>query len=157
MIELVIDDEAWEQDLPGAEHLAQKCASATVCFEPRLKGEIALLLTSNAKIEELNTTFRDQSKPTNVLSFPCDDASDFIGDIALARETCLDEARARKISLEAHAAHLIIHGMLHLIGYDHQNDVEAEAMENREVEILETMGVSNPYTPNNETKSAEMN
>ncbi|GJL95717.1 MAG: endoribonuclease YbeY [Hyphococcus sp.] len=156
MIELVIEDEGWREAVPDTERLAQKCADMAIKFEPDLQGEIALLLTSDTAIEKLNASFRAQQKPTNVLSFPCDDESDFIGDIALARETCLREAMDRKISLEDHAAHLIIHGMLHLIGYDHQNDDEAEKMEAREVEILESLGVSNPYALN-EDQIAEAN
>lgn len=145
MIEIIIEDEGWRTDLPEAEQIAETCFDRAVRAEPGLTGEIALLLTSNNAIEKLNTAFRNQSKPTNVLSFPCNDDSGFIGDIAMAREICVAEAQARKISLHDHAAHLIIHGMLHLIGYDHQNDKEAHAMELQEIEILETLNVANPY------------
>jgi len=108
---------------------------------------MALLLTADAAMADLNRRFRKVEKPTNVLSFPSGEAEGFLGDIALAIETCAREAGEKGISLSDHAAHLIVHGMLHLIGYDHQTDAEAERMERREAAILEAMGVADPYAP----------
>ena len=145
MIELRIEDENWRRILPTPEALARCCYEGAVALEPDLKGEIALLLTSDSEMQLLNKRFRSKDMPTNVLSFPSGEGNDFLGDIALARETCEREASLREISISDHAAHLIVHGMLHLIGYDHQSDGEAAAMERREAEILALLGVKDPY------------
>ncbi len=147
MIETIVEDDAWEKALPDAAALAARCADAAGVLEPRLRREMALLLTADAAMADLNRRFRKVEKPTNVLSFPSGEAEGFLGDIALAIETCAREAGEKGISLSDHAAHLIVHGMLHLIGYDHQTDAEAERMERREAAILEAMGVADPYAP----------
>jgi len=145
MIELRIDDEAWRQALASPETLVRRCFEAARDVEPRLDGEIALLLTSDPQMQALNKNFRAQDLPTNVLSFPSDDESDFLGDIAVAIETCRKEAMQKNLSVADHAAHLIVHGMLHLIGHDHQNDAEANLMEGREAAILARLDVKDPY------------
>lgn len=130
--------------------------------------EISVRLTSDAEVHALNRDYRKNDKPTNVLSFPMvqpdlieglvnPDANDcagsgagceiLLGDIVLAYETCAREAAERDISLEAHATHLIVHGTLHLLGYDHMRDDEAEAMESLEREIMATLGLHDPYEP----------
>lgn len=144
-IDCVVDDEKWLEALPEIETLASQCHAAAVKIEPDLEGEIALMLCDDATIQGLNAKFRHKDKATNVLSFPSGDEQGFLGDIALARETCMREAAAGSATLRDHAAHLIIHGMLHLIGYDHETDEEAEVMEAREAEILQSMGIANPY------------
>jgi probable rRNA maturation factor len=150
MIDVVIEDEDW----PAAalEALAARCYDAAVAFEPALAGEIALLLTDDAALRALNAKYRGKDAPTNVLAFPGEGENNdtqngggFVGDIALARETCVSEAKDKHIALQDHAAHLIIHAMLHLVGYDHQADDEAEAMERRETEILDRLGIADPY------------
>jgi probable rRNA maturation factor len=146
MIDLVIDDEEWTRVLPAPEELARRCHAAAAQLEPGLDGEIALLLTDDRAMQALNKRFRSKDAPTNVLSFPSGGDKEFIGDIALARETCEQEAVQRNIAIADHAAHLIVHGMLHLIGYDHQADAQANAMEHREAEILACVGISDPYT-----------
>ncbi|MEZ5892388.1 MAG: rRNA maturation RNase YbeY [Parvularculaceae bacterium] len=145
MIEVVTGDEGWAEALPDADALAAACHRAALAFEPRLDGEIALLLCDDAEMAGLNKQFRGKDGPTNVLSFPSGEAEGFLGDMALARETCEREAAAKAVPLRDHAAHLIIHGMLHLIGYDHETETEAAAMERREVDILTALGVSDPY------------
>lgn len=145
MIDLVIGDEGWADALPDAAALAASCFRAAAAREPRLDGEIALLLCDDAEMAGLNARFRGKDGPTNVLSFPSGEATGFLGDMALARETCAHEAAAKCVALRDHAAHLIIHGMLHLIGYDHETDEEAAQMERREVEILDALGVADPY------------
>ena len=145
MIDLIIEDEAWETAAPGLEAIARACQAAALRLEPRLDGEIALLVTSDEAMCALNNRFRGKDAPTNVLSFPSDGPEGFLGDIALARETCAREAADKGIALGDHAAHLIVHGMLHLIGYDHQEPGEADEMERRESEILASMGIADPY------------
>ncbi len=128
---------------------------ATELANPRLV--TSLLLTSDVKIHALNREWRQRDKPTNVLSFPMlerldlvhldpDGPPEMLGDIALAHETCAREAGERGISLQDHAAHLIVHGLLHLAGFDHEiSDEEAEKMEKLEVKALALMGLADPY------------
>ncbi len=119
--------------------------------------EIAVRLTDDAEVHTLNRDFRGKDKPTNVLSFPqvqddlleglanSDDGEILLGDIVLARETCLREAEEKGISVADHATHLIVHGTLHLVGYDHVEDASAAAMEALEVKALASLGIANPY------------
>ena len=115
--------------------------------------EVAVRLTDDAEVHALNRDFRGKDKPTNVLSFPqvqadlletmanSDDGEILLGDIVLARETCVREAGEKGVSVEDHATHLIVHGMLHLVGYDHMDDVSAAAMEALEVKALASLGI----------------
>ncbi len=104
-------------------------------------------------MQRLNSTFRGKDKPTNVLSFPAppmppgagDADSLFLGDLALGYETCAAEALAEEKSLGDHLAHLVVHGVLHLMGYDHETEAEAEEMEGRERAILASLGIADPY------------
>ncbi len=119
--------------------------------------EVSVRLTDDADVHALNRDFRGKDKPTNVLSFPqvqrdllesldnSDDGEILLGDIVLARETCAREAEEKGVSLDAHATHLIVHGALHLVGYDHMDDVSAGAMEVLEVKALASLGIANPY------------
>lgn len=119
--------------------------------------EVAVRLTDDAEVRALNHDFRGKDKPTNVLSFPqvqadlleslanSDDGEILLGDIVLARETCAREAEEKGVSLADHATHLIVHGALHLVGYDHMDDVAAAAMETLEVKALASLGIANPY------------
>ncbi|HEX2813240.1 MAG TPA: rRNA maturation RNase YbeY [Sphingopyxis sp.] len=119
--------------------------------------EIAVRLTDDAEVHALNRDFRGKDKPTNVLSFPqvqadlldtlsnSDDGEILLGDIVLARETCAREADEKGISTPDHATHLIVHGTLHLVGYDHMDDASAQAMEALEVKALASLGIANPY------------
>jgi probable rRNA maturation factor len=110
--------------------------------------EVSLLFCDDARIKELNRQFRGQDKPTNVLSFPGPDpleSAHFLGDIAIAYETVAREAEEQGKSLEHHCRHMIVHGFLHLLGYDHEDDEEAEVMEATEIHILARLGVENPY------------
>jgi probable rRNA maturation factor len=110
--------------------------------------EVSLLFCDDARIQELNRNFRGQDKPTNVLSFPSPDSHEtahFIGDIAVAYETVAREAQEQGKTLKQHCRHMIVHGFLHLLGYDHEEEAEAEAMEAMEIHILRRLGVDNPY------------
>lgn len=119
--------------------------------------EISVKLSDNEEVQTLNKAYRGKDKPTNVLSFPqiqpdlletlsnTDDGEALLGDIILAFETCRDEAQAKHISLSTHVTHLIVHGTLHLLGYDHENETDAGVMENIEINALATLGIANPY------------
>jgi probable rRNA maturation factor len=120
--------------------------------------EIAVRLASDDAVHTLNRQYRQKDKPTNVLSFPMvqpdlletvtqnsDDGEVILGDIILAHGVCEAEAEERGISVEDHATHLIVHGVLHLLGYDHMGDAEAEAMEEMERAALANLGLHDPY------------
>lgn len=109
---------------------------------------VSILLAGNARLKALNAAFRNKPKATNVLSFPAvSKLSPHIGDIALAYGVVRDESGAQNKSLAAHAAHLTIHGILHLLGYDHEQPKDAKSMENLEILLLGQIGISDPYAP----------
>lgn len=149
-----IDCSGW--DALDCAALAQRCFKAVDAAEGPLKRPACVLFTDNAALRRLNADYRGQDRPTNVLSFAPGDGlrpeHDYLGDVALAFETCRAEAAEKKVSLSDHAAHLLVHGMLHLIGYDHQTDAAADAMERREAEILAALGVADPYAAPSERK-----
>ena len=165
-VEIIIEDARWDQ--LGLVDLAQKAAQATLeyfaldqsCFD------ICALGGNDARIAELNASFRGNLSATNVLSWPsleraahhpgnrpalprAEETSD-LGDIALAYETCHREAEQVCLSLSDHVLHLLVHGILHLLGYDHVDDQDAELMERIEIEILGALGVVNPYNDRGE-------
>src|SRR5271156_6337439 len=139
-------------------HRAIAAAAETVHAESVEAGfgeaELAVMLTDDAGIRTLNSNWRGIDKPTNVLSFPAlpptgaggpDDAPRMLGDIAIAYETTRREADDEQKPFDHHLSHLAVHGFLHLIGYDHENDADAEAMEALEQEILAQLGIPDPY------------
>jgi probable rRNA maturation factor len=112
--------------------------------------EVSIVFTDDAHIKSLNRKFRQKNKPTNVLSFPGAPAANggigpILGDVVLAQETVSKEAAAEGLTLEAHLAHLILHGFLHILGYDHEDDGEAQIMEGLETAILGGIGIADPY------------
>lgn len=114
--------------------------------EALVRREISLLLADNARVQELNRDWRKQDKPTNVLSFPAPNLPmSPLGDIAMAWETCRDEAEAQGKALRDHVFHLFVHGVLHLLGYDHQSEPEAQEMEALESRILVQLGHDDPW------------
>jgi probable rRNA maturation factor len=149
MIEVEIEDEAWTVALPDVESIVQRAAGVALWeIAPTDLDDpvIAVLLTGDDTMADLNQRFRGKAGPTNVLSFPAPpNPEGQIGDIALAYGVCAYEAALQGKSLEHHLMHLSVHGVLHLLGYDHETDGEAEAMEALERSILETLGVSDPY------------
>ena len=119
--------------------------------------EVAIRLTDDDEVQSLNAQYRGKDKPTNVLSFPMvqpdllgalantDDGEALLGDIVLAYGVCAREAEEKGISVVDHATHLIVHGTFHLLGYDHQGEAEAEAMEALETQALASIGLADPY------------
>lgn len=159
-MELEIDIEHWpDHDWEG---LAVRVAQAAQQVAPELANPrlvTSLLFTSDAEVHDLNREWRQRDKPTNVLSFPMLERTDLVhldpdagppemlGDIALAHETCAREAAEKGVALQDHAAHLILHGLLHLAGHDHEiSDEDAEKMEALEVNALALLGIADPYS-----------
>lgn len=118
---------------------------------------VTLVLTGDAEMRDLNRIWRGKDTPTNVLSFPADATRDrgFLGDIVLAYETALREANERDISFADHVSHLVIHGVLHLLGFDHEDDNDAERMESTERIALAAIGVADPYHEADQPRHAE--
>jgi probable rRNA maturation factor len=149
MIDVEIEDEAWSYALPDVEALVERAARAALDTLPQAEqgGAVAILLADDATVADLNTRFRGKPTSTNVLSFPAaDSAYPHLGDIALAYGVCAAEAEAQGKSLADHLTHLVVHGVLHLLGYDHEAEADAEVMEQMECEILRRFGVADPYT-----------
>lgn len=162
LADVVIEDARWRAlDLEAISQAAVRAAldAAGVVMDY----EICVMGCNDARIAELNAEFRDKTVATNVLSWPAFDLApdpasgipppppapsgpeESLGDIAIAFETCGREAREKGVSVKDHVTHLVIHGCLHLLGYDHQNDTQANVMEGLEIKALASMGVNNPY------------
>jgi probable rRNA maturation factor len=163
MLEIAIDaDGEWDSS-SGWDELARAAATAAIAESafPQLGSsartvELSIRLAGDAEVHALNSEWRARDKPTNVLSFPMTAPEDLaqaaipgpelmLGDIILARGVCVAEAQEKSIPLESHAAHLMIHGTLHLLGYDHIDEASATDMEAREVRALARMGIADPY------------
>jgi probable rRNA maturation factor len=157
-------DSVWEHEIDW-HRLAESAAQAAVRHSNRaalarsgLTIEVSVKFTGNNVVQALNAGYRNKAKPTNVLSFPmidpelldsisaADNGEILLGDVVLAHGICLEEAEERGIGIETHAAHLVVHGVLHLLGYDHdRGDEDAETMENVERAALASMGIADPY------------
>ena len=147
-LDISIDDRGWRV-IPNLRKLAR---TAVLAVLPDDDVAIGLLFTSDARIAEINGQWRGKASPTNVLSFPVSVALPVpegeprpLGDIALAYGVVSREALAQKKPVSHHVTHLIVHGVLHLLGYDHEKEDEAGAMEAREIMILAELGMENPY------------
>jgi probable rRNA maturation factor len=136
---------AWEKALPRLPALTKKVLAAALPkkFAPQ-RCEVSVVFTTDTKIHALNRQWRGKDKPTNVLSFPLSPPAHF-GDIVLALQTIKREATNENKTLEQHVAHLLVHGMLHLLGYDHEDDADARTMMRKETTILRDLGYANPY------------
>src|SRR6201985_3417781 len=156
--EVLVVADAWQAE-PDAESVIQRAITAAAEFVDADIGEaeLAVMLTGDDGIRPLNSNWRGIDKPTNVLSFPAlppsgpsgpDDAPRMLGDIAIAYQTMRREADDERKPFDHHLSHLAVHGFLHLIGYDHEQDDDAEAMESLEREILAQLGIPDPYSDN---------
>ena len=147
MIEVEVEDAAWTSALPDAVAVVERAAAAAMSGT---EGDVVILLTDDAAVHDLNARFRDRDQPTNVLSFPAADMTipghaPHLGDLVLAFGVCTAEAEAQGKRLADHLTHLTIHGVLHLLGRDHVDETEAEAMEAEERTLLASLGVADPY------------
>ncbi|HEV2532445.1 rRNA maturation RNase YbeY [Phenylobacterium sp.] len=146
MIDIEIEDAAWTAAQADAESLTRRAAEAVLAYEHLSDRNLTVLLTNDLAVQALNERFRQQDRPTNVLSFPAlPNREQHLGDVALAYETCAREAADQGKPLAAHLQHLVAHGVLHLLGYDHMTDPEAHEMEGLERVVLASLGVSDPY------------
>jgi probable rRNA maturation factor len=142
MIDIEVEDLAWSAALPEPEAVVLPAAEAAL----DARGGVTILLTDDDSVAALNERFRGKAGPTNVLSFPApDNPEDHLGDIALAYGVCAREAAEQGKPLAHHLQHLVAHGVLHLLGYDHLTEAEAEEMEALERRILAGLGVPDPY------------
>ena len=153
IVSIEVEDASWSA-LAGLEGLAHTAVGAALAAaeEDSAASEVALLFSDDAAIAEINAEWRGMDKPTNVLSFPAPQDMPIpegearpLGDIALAYGVISREAEEQGKTLHDHTVHLIVHGVLHLLGYDHEADDEADEMERLETDILKGLGISDPY------------
>jgi probable rRNA maturation factor len=159
-IDISVSCAAWSTALATAEDLCRDSVLAALQTSAKnlSKAEVSIVLANDEFIQGLNKQYRHIDRPTNVLAFPGDDicpdqhhdddhtaAPVMLGDVVVAYETAVSEAHKENKSLADHLSHLVVHGTLHLLGHDHENDEEAVTMETLEVEVLSTLGVQNPY------------
>ncbi len=151
-IEITADSAQWARALPGAEALVRQAVSAAwrAAGTGQKQTEISIVLGDDTLVRRLNGEYRGQDQTTNVLSFPGGDQAEpgphLLGDVILAYGTVAREAGEQNKTLGGHLQHLCVHGVLHLLGHDHQTDADAAAMEALEVVILEELGVDDPYS-----------
>ena len=160
-VEAVRHAEAWAQAHISDAVLERAAQAALAAAPPKVPRDyqVAVVLTADAEMRALNRTWRGKDASTNVLSFPADEAMrgpGFLGDVVLAYETTAREAREGKLPLADHATHLVVHGTLHLLGFDHTEEADAERMETLERHALATLGIADPYAEEFVTTPAEL-
>lgn len=143
-ITVLTQEKRWK----GDQLAVKRAAGAAISAEKARNVNVTLVLANDRKVKKLNHMYRGKNKPTNVLSFP-DGSKErkltHLGDIVLAYETIAREAKAQQKDFRQHAMHLAVHGVLHLLGYDHEKSKEAETMEAKEIKILAGLRIANPY------------
>ncbi len=151
------DGTDWQKRTEKAASAALSASSYGDLAERNFALEISIKFSDNDEVQKLNSAYREKDKPTNVLSFPLvprdlfeslsnsDDGEILLGDIVMAHGVCADEAKEKSIPMADHASHLLVHGVLHLLGYDHETEAEALIMEALEVKALQKLGIANPY------------
>ncbi len=153
-IDIRLEDELWQKKFPGDDFLKNLLTIAQIPAKAPSRYELSIMLTSDENIRRLNLQYRGKDSPTNILSFPQNDFSPaqtrsgpHLGDLVLAFETIEREATTQGKTFGQHLAHLVIHGFLHLLGYNHQDDSRAREMEKLETDILHAAGYPDPYAP----------
>ena len=162
LVDVEVEAEDWLDLLPDAVAVVTRGVVAALdAAKVKTQADVVVLLCDDAEMRTLNKEYRQKNAPTNVLSFPAPRSMqvkgvlEHLGDIALGLETCAREAKEQGKSLKNHVMHLSVHGALHLLGYDHIADDEAEAMESLERDILKTLGVDDPYAMQNDVTSKD--
>jgi probable rRNA maturation factor len=155
-VDVVRHDESWDDAGLSDKAVMRAARAAFEAAPPQRQGsyQVAIALSGDEAVRVLNRTWRGKDAPTNVLSFPADEEiaePGFLGDVVLAYGTVLKEAREQDVPLKDHVAHLVVHGVLHLLGFDHANHAQAEEMESRERAALATLGIADPYAETAET------
>lgn len=147
----------WKRALRMAAAVCKRAAAAAFEAAPTRRkpkaplAEVAIVLTSDAAVKKLNAVYRGKNKPTDVLSFPAWTGGPagaqeaVLGDVVIAKGVAARDAKSENKALDEHLAHLVVHGVLHLLGYDHEQDADAGAMERLEISVLKTLGIANPY------------
>lgn len=154
-VDIAVEDRNWIRREPALSKLTTKILKRvlkSVNWPAAIKTEISIVYSNDNNVQELNRDWRGKDKPTNVLSFPqfenfTPDTGQIahLGDIVMAYQTISREAKEQKKAFQAHLTHLLIHGLLHLLGYDHETDKDAKKMEKLEVQILAGLGYTDPY------------
>lgn len=157
-IDILVEDKDWDEQLEDAESLAERALTAAWDVVGSAgAAEVSVVLIDDARQQLLNRDYRGFDKPTNVLAFSTDmdtppkGAPRLLGDITIAYETTAREAEAQDKSLANHFSHLLVHGMLHLVGFDHESKADAEKMERMEIAVLDGLSISDPYSSADET------
>lgn len=144
-INIHINEKGWKRSVVDLNERSFNVVAAVMKkVKGAKKGEIALVFTNDAEIREINHQFRSKNKATNVLSFPSDEVGE-VGDVILALETIKREAKEQGKAIAAHTTHMLVHGVLHLLGHDHVQERDAQNMEALEISILKSLGIANPY------------
>ena len=149
-IAVQVEDPRWRRRLPEVVRLVRRAARAGLTGRREsARAELSIMLTDDARVQVLNRDYRRKDAPTNVLSFPAEtvtpDGIVVLGDVVLAFETSVTEAKAQAKTLRAHLSHLVVHGILHLLGHDHVRARDAERMEALERKILAKLAIADPY------------
>lgn len=145
MIEVEVEDPAWAEAVADVAAVAERAAEAALAAG-NATGDLVILLADDEGVRQINARFRDRDRPTNVLSFPAPQtARPHLGDLTLAFGVCAAEAQDQGKTLADHLSHLVVHGVLHLLGRDHEIDADAETMEAEERSILAGLGIADPY------------
>ncbi len=165
LAEIIMQSDAWTDvvDVKASIHDAVSAVSELPDVLGPRSQEVSIVLADDDTVRDLNKSYRKLDKPTNVLSFPypppdlnLDDGDNpYLGDVVLAYETIAAEAETMERGLNAHVSHLVIHGLLHLLGFDHETDTEARQMEQLEVSLLAKLGIANPYQETFQDEASE--
>jgi probable rRNA maturation factor len=143
-ITVICADPRWRKSFAAIHEDVQQAVGLALAHEGCGDATLNILFADNARVQELNHQFRGKDMPTNVLSFPSGEEG-FLGDIALAYGVVRDEKTAQSKTWRAHTLHMVLHGVLHLLGFDHEDDDDAEEMEALEIALLAQLNIANPY------------